>query len=152
MNATKLFVVTLFTAVASSAFAGEVSGTLQRAQVKADVVSAMKDGSLIRTGEGASTPCGQYVEPVGSAPALTRAEVQTQVAVARTQGTLLPAGAALYGSRAMYDTPRSSLPRADVKAQVMQARVDGTLIPAGEGYGFASRSLGASPVTLSQAR
>jgi hypothetical protein len=86
----------------------------------------------------------------GTPSTLTRAAVEAQVTQARTDGTLMPAGAALYGSRAMYGKP-STLARADVKAEVLQARSNGTLIPAGEGVAVASRPIGPSPLTWSQA-
>ncbi len=131
MNATKLFAFTLLTAVAGAAFAG--------------------DGVLIRTGEAS----GHYaVPPSPTASSLSREAVQEAVAQARSEGTLMPAGAASWGSRAMYDTPsKSTVARADVKAQVLQARMDGTLIPAGDAYAFSGprATLGTS-YALTQAR
>jgi hypothetical protein len=110
MNATKLFALTLLTAVSGAAFAG--------------------DGVLIRTGEAS----GHYaVPPSTPRSTLSRESVVAEVTRARAEGTLMPAGAALWGSRAMYDKP-STFARAEVKAQVMQARLDGTLIPAGEAH------------------
>jgi len=131
MNATKLFALTLLSAVAGAAFADETGGT------------------LIRTGEAS----GQYAVPPKVVPSkMSRDTVKAGVARARIDGTLMPAGAALYGSRAMYDTPPSKLARADVKAQVMQARADGTLIPTGEAYASSgSPATGGTPFVLTQA-
>jgi hypothetical protein len=118
MNASKLFAFTLLTAVAGAAFAG--------------------DGVLIRNGEGS----GHYAVPPSMPKSnLSRDVVKATVLRARAEGTLMPAGAALWGSRAMYDTPPSGLPRAEVKAQVLQARANGTLLPAGEAAEAPGRSI-----------
>lgn len=130
MNATKLFALTLLTAVAGAAFAGETGGI------------------LITRGEAS----GHYAVPPSTVPStLSRDTVKAGVARARIDGTLMPAGAALWGSRAMYDTPRSTLARAEVKAQVLQARLDGTLMPAGEAYAPSGRAIGGLPVVSTQA-
>ena len=151
MNATKLFALTVLTAVAGAAFASgsnalDVTSGLQRAQVKADVMRAMRDGTLMRTGEA----WGYVVPP--STSTLSREAVKAEVARARIDGTLMGAGeTASWPGSLIQDTP-STLARADVKAQVLQARRDGTLIPPGESYGSDTPGFGGTPIAVRQAR
>jgi hypothetical protein len=62
---------------------------------------------------------------------LTRAEVRSDVIVARALGELTPAGEG--GAYTAPVTTATTLARAQVKQETLQARAAGTLIPAGEG-------------------
>lgn len=71
---------------------------------------------------------------------LTRAQVESDVARAVADGTLLRAGESdRYADRFVHGP--SMLTRAEVKQQVLRARIDGTLLAAGEGSGFVDRAV-----------
>ena len=62
----------------------------------------------------------------------TRAEVKHEVAVARADGELAPAGEAGDNVFTLPPSTAFTVSRAEVKAQTLQARAEGELIPAGE--------------------
>jgi len=87
MNATKLFALTVLTAVVGAAFAGETGALRDREAVKAEVKRARLDGTLMPVGEAPSWPS------VHDTPStLARADVKAQVLQARLEGTLMPPG------------------------------------------------------------
>lgn len=125
MKATRIFTSTIVAAsLAAAAFtvaAGEAQ-PISRAEVKALVLQARADGTLMR-GEA-----GHYAMVSGGSQR-SRQEVRDEVILARASGEMMPAGEGRTPEIASY----SILARAEVRESVREARMRGELMPAGEG-------------------
>ncbi|MGZ8260398.1 MAG: hypothetical protein ACXWUL_07600 [Caldimonas sp.] len=133
MNATQLFRFSIVAAalVAAAPYAGAAERAATRADVKAAVLQARAEGTLIPPGQGA--------RPHFQAETFaqrTREDVRREVLQARADGELVPAG---QGSPYAPATTLSMLARAEVKDTVRLARQRGELVPAGEGMGPVER-------------
>ena len=137
MNAKQMFVasvvaVSIGGAFVSAAKADEGSQGPTRAEVKAMVLQARANGTLI--------PAGEAAQPMAypmAASTRTRAELRTEVLQARAQGELIPSGEAIAPFEPMS---YSTLARAEVRESVRIARANGELIPSGEGLGPVDRA------------
>jgi hypothetical protein len=130
MNVKQLLGLTALALAASTALAQD--GSLTRAEVRQQVLSARAAGTLIPAGEGV-TP--GYAKASSRVSDVGRAQVNEEVLQARASGQLQPAGEGAPEDRtyAQAVTAPSTLARAEVKSEVLEARADGDLIPAGEG-------------------
>ena len=122
-------------AAASVALAGNESESVQRAEVRRQVLQARADGELIRAGEA------MQAFPLAStagASTVSRQHVREETLVARSLGQLVPAGQAGTAFVAPVGMPMA---RADVREGVRQANLNGELARAGEAAGPADRAM-----------
>jgi len=131
-------------ALATLAFAGAALADaapgepLTRAQVRASVVAARADGTLLPAGEAGLERATRDEPAAAGAAGLTRAQVHASVAQALAAGTLAHAGSTPPEQEAPLIASTRS--RAAVKAEVRLAQSHHELVPAGEG-----QSIGAEP-------
>ncbi|MGZ8259284.1 MAG: hypothetical protein ACXWUL_01890 [Caldimonas sp.] len=129
MNAKHLFRFSIVAAalVAAAPYAVAQERAATRADVRAAVLQARAEGTLIPPGQGVrpSFQPQTYAER-------TREDVRREVLQARADGELVPAG---QGSPFTPAAMPTMLARAEVKDTVRLARQRGELVPAGEGMG-----------------
>lgn len=131
MNAKQVFVASVVAVSIGGAFvtaakADESAQGPTRAEVKALVLQARADGTLV--------PAGEATQPMAypmAASTRTREELRAEVRQARASGELVARGESIA---TFEPTSYSTLARAEVREAVRIARVNGELMPNGEGY------------------
>ena len=126
------------TAAASGAALADDMTPKTREQVRAELIQAQQDGTLIANSESGATFREMYPSRYPAAPAstVTREQVKAELIEAQRNGSLIAnhmTGATyrdLYPSR-YPAAPESDVTRAQVQAELLQAQRDGTLIANG---------------------
>ena len=116
-------------AAASVALAGNESESVQRAEVRRQVLQARADHQFIRAGEAMQE---FPLAPTTSDSMLTRQRVREDTLLARSLGQLVPAG---QGGSAFVPPTGTPMARAEVRDSVRQANLNGQLARAGEAMG-----------------
>ncbi|MDP1685855.1 DUF4148 domain-containing protein [Hydrogenophaga sp.] len=140
--------IALSTLVAGHAFAADPTVAKTREQVRAELVEAQRNGSLIADGETGLrfNQVSPHLYPQTAVVAKTRADVKAELAVAQANGDLIADGQT--GARfnevfpAQYAASRTAAPsvevvaqgktRAEVKAELAEAIRNGDLIADGQ--------------------
>ena len=120
-------------AATSVALATNDAEAVARADVKAAVLQARADGTLMRAGEAMQEP---LTATSARGSTLSRRRVRDDTLVARALGQLIPAGQGGSSFVAPRGTPMA---RADVRDSVRQANLNGELARAGEAMGPVER-------------
>ena len=116
-------------AAASVALAAGDPEAVSRASVRAAVLQARNDGTLMRAGEAMRDP---VVSTSASESTLSRRQVRDETLMARATGQLVPAG---QGGTSFVIPAGTQMARADVRESVRQANLNGELARAGEAMG-----------------
>ncbi|MES2840490.1 MAG: DUF4148 domain-containing protein [Pseudomonadota bacterium] len=140
--------IALSTLVAGHALAADPAAAKTREQVRAELVEAQRNGTLIADGETGQrfNQVSPHLYPQATVVAKTRAEVKAELAVAQANGDLIADGQT--GARfnevfpAQYAANRTAAPavevvaqgksRAQVRAELAEAQANGDLIADGE--------------------
>ena len=141
MKSTRLHLIAIATmaATASSVWASDMSGPT-REQVRAELMQAQRNGTLIANGETGATfrnlnPGNYMAKP--ATQGLSRAEVQAAFEQARANGELIVSKEIGLTARQLapgnYATPAAQgKTRAEVQAELSRAIANGTVVANGE--------------------
>lgn len=145
-----LIALAITTASAGIAFAADASAPKSREQVRAELVEAQRNGTLIADGQTGATfrdlNPSRYMQPK-TMSTVTRAQVQAELKEAWVKGELVADGETgqrakdlfpnTYAASAAMPVPMASTmtegkTRAEVRAEFEEARRNGTLIADGQ--------------------